>query len=328
MKSKWALVLGLTFTISLMGISGCKKKDGAKILKMGHSLPEDHPVHVAMEFMSEKLKEKSGGKMSIKVYPNEQLGSEREMIEQVQTGMLDMCKTSTSPLESFIPDMAVYSVPYIVRDRDHYWKALKGSVGEDLKKSCEAKNIVALCYYDSGSRSFYTKDKPILKPEDLAGMKIRVMQSKTSMDMVEAIGASPTPIAWGELYTALQQGVVDGAENNPPSLYTSRHYEVCKHYSLDEHTMIPDIVLISKKAWDKLSDQEKGWLQEAANESREKQIELWTEFTQKSMDEVQKAGVKIYNPDKAAFRAKVKDMHASYNGTKVGEYIKRIQEME
>jgi tripartite ATP-independent transporter DctP family solute receptor len=328
MKSKWALMLFLTFTISLMGISGCKKKDGSTTLKMGHSLPEDHPVHVAMEFMSKKLEEKSGGKMTIEIFPNEQLGSEREMIEQVQQGLLDMCKTSTSPLESFIPDMAVYSVPYIFRDRNHYWKALNGSVGEDLKKTCEAKKMVALCYYDSGSRSFYTKDKPILKPEDLAGMKIRVMQSKTSMDMVEAIGASPTPIAWGELYTALQQGVVDGAENNPPSLRVSRHYEVCKHYSLDEHTMIPDIVLISKKAWDKLSEQEKGWLQEAADESMEKQIELWTEFTQESMDIVQKAGVKVYHPDKAAFREKVKAMHTSYDGTKIGEYIKRIQEME
>ena len=201
-------------------------------------------------------------------------------------------------------------------------------MGEDLKKACEPKNMIALCYYDSGSRSFYTKDKPIMKPEDLTGMKVRVMESKTSKEMVRALGGSPTSIPWGELYTSLQQGVVDGAENNPPSLYVSRQYEVCKHYSLDEHTMIPDIVLISKNTWSKLSDQEKKWLQEAANESMEKQIELWTEFTQKSMAEVQKAGVTIYKPDKAAFREKVKEMHATYDGTKIGEYIKRIQEVE
>ena len=328
MKSKWLLILCLAFTICLVGISGCKKKGGVKTLKLGHSLPEDHPVHVAMEFMANQLEEKSGGKMTIKIYPTEQLGSERVMIEQVQQGLLDMCKTSTSPLESFVPDMAVYSVPYIFNDRDHYWNVLKGSVGEDLKMTCESKNMIALCYYDSGSRSFYTKDKPILKPEDLAGLKIRVMESKTSKEMVKALGGSPTSIPWGELYTSLQQGVVDGAENNPPSLYVSRQYEVCKHYSLDEHTMIPDIVLISKKTWEELSDQEKQWIQEAANESREKQIELWTEFTKKSMDEVQKAGVKVYHPEKALFREKVKAMHQSYDGTKIGEYIKRIQEVE
>jgi len=328
MKSKWVLVLFLTFTISLLGISGCKKKGDTKVLKMGHSLPEDHPVHTAMEYMAALVYYRSEGAIRIEIFPNEQLGSEREMIEQVQGGMLDLCKTSTSPLESFIPEMGVFSVPYIFRDRDHYWKVLEGPVGKELKNVCKTKDIVGLCYYDSGSRSFYTKDKPILKPEDLAGMKIRVMQSKTSMDMVKAIGASPTPIAWGELYTALQQGVVDGAENNPPSLYTSRHFEVCKHYSLDEHTMVPDIVIMSKSSWDKLTQEEQELIQKAVNDSMKFQKLLWEEYTQMSLDEVKKAGVTIYTPNKAAFREKVKSMHQSYNCTKIGEYIKRIQEVE
>ena len=190
MKSKWLFVLFLAFAICLMGISGCKKEGDAKTLKLGHSLPEGHPVHTAMEYMAALVYYRSEGAIRIEIIPTEQLGSEREMIEQVQSGFLDMCKTSTSPLESFVPEIAVYSLPYIFRDRDHYWNVLKGPVGEDLKKICENKNIVGLCYYDSGSRSFYTKDKPILKPEDLAGMQIRVMQSKTAMDTVEALGAS------------------------------------------------------------------------------------------------------------------------------------------
>ncbi|MBN1844915.1 MAG: TRAP transporter substrate-binding protein [Sedimentisphaerales bacterium] len=334
MKIRWIVIL-LALAIPIVGPGGCKEKGDAKTLKMGHSLPEDHPVHTAMEYMAALVYYRSHGAIRIEIYPNEQLGSEREMIEQVQGGILDLCKTSTSPLESFIPEMAVYSVPYIFRDRDHYWKVLRGPVGEELKKACEAKDIVGLCYYDSGSRSFYTKDKPIMKPEDLAGMKIRVMQSKTSMDMVETIGASPTPIAWGELYTALQQGVVDGAENNPPSLYTSRHYEVCKHYSLDEHTMIPDIVLMSKNTWDeKLTPEEQELIQETVNDSMEFQILLWEQYTRMSMNEVQKAGVIVYRPDKTAFREKVKGMHQAYFESsdplqkKIGELIKRIQDVE
>lgn len=338
MKGKIAFFLALGILSTCF--YGCKKSGDKQqqreyrepneptVIKLGHSLPEDHPVHEAMLFMGERLKEYSNDRITIEIFPNEQLGSEREMIEQVQNDLLDMCKTSTSPLESFIPDMAVFSVPYIFRDREHYWKVLKGPIGEELKQSCIQKKLKSLCYYDSGSRSFYTKKKPILNPDDLKGMKIRVMESKTSMDMVKSLGAAPTPIAWGELYTALQQGVVDGAENNPPSLYTSRHYEVCKHYSLDEHTMIPDIVVMSKAAWESFHPHEQAWIQKAATESMEKQIDLWTKFTKKSMDEVQKAGVKVYKPDKAPFREKVKEMHRSYEGKKTGDYIKRIMAVE
>jgi len=317
------MTMGLIFCLS-----GCGKKSDETVLKMGHALDTEHPVHKAMIFMAERLKEKSGGKVILQVYPGEQLGSEREMIEQVQMGLLDITKVSTSPLESFIPSMSVFSVPYLFRDSEHFWKVLDGPTGKKLLQAGETKGLKGLCYYDAGSRSFYTKEKPILTPEDLTGMKIRVQESKTSMQMITALGASPTPIAWGELYTSLQQGVVDGAENNPPSFYLSGHYEVCKHYSLDEHTMVPDIVIMSMKTWNKLPADIQQMVQEAADESVQEQKRLWKEKTDESLKTVQERGVTVYNPEKAPFREKVKPMHDSYKGTEVGELIAEIEAVQ
>jgi tripartite ATP-independent transporter DctP family solute receptor len=312
----------------VLGLFSCAKKSDVIVLKIGHSLDVDHPVHKAMIFMAERLKEKSAGKVIVQIYPGEQLGSEREMIEQVQMGSLDVTKVSTSPLESFVPIMSVFGVPYLFRDSDHFWNVLDGPIGERLKKAGVGVGLKGLCYYDAGSRSFYTKTKPILVPADLAGMKIRVQESKTAMQMIEALGASPTPIAWGELYTSLQQGVVDGAENNPPSFYRSRHFEVCKHYSLDEHTMVPDIIIISMETWKKLPQDVQKIVQEAANESAQYQRQLWKEATEESLKKVQEQGVKVYHPDKTAFRQKVRKMHESYKGTEVGELMVEIERVQ
>jgi tripartite ATP-independent transporter DctP family solute receptor len=206
---------------------------------------------------------------------------------------------------------------------------MDGDIGQDLLLSTENKWIRGLTYYDAGSRSFYTKSKPITHPDDLSGMKMRVMRSITAVEMTKALGGSPTPISWGELYTALQSGVVDGAENNPPSLYTSRHYEVCKFYSLDEHTTIPDVLVISQVIWDKLGAQEQQWLQQAADESAVLQRKLWAESEIKSLEEVQKAGVQINYPDKEPFIQKVQPLLESYKSHPViYSYIKRIQAVE
>jgi tripartite ATP-independent transporter DctP family solute receptor len=334
MKPKKSFQITLGFlTIALTGLTvlafyARSRQSNVIVLKLAHSLDETHPVHQAMVFMQKRMKERSNGRIRVEIFPNEQLGSEREMIEQVLLGCIDMTKTSTSPLESFIPEMGVFSVPYIFRDKTHYWNVLKGPIGEKLKQSGVKKGLYGLCYYDSGSRSFYTKDKPILTPNDLQGMKIRVMESKTAMAMVEALGGKPTPIAWGELYTALQQGVVDGAENNPPSLDTSRHYEVCKYYSLDEHTMVPDIILISNLTWEHLSQEDRELIQDVANESMEEQIRLWGIKTEESMRHVQEEGVEVFHPDKKPFVNKVKDMHDSYKGTEIGYLIQQIKDTE
>ena len=307
----------------------CTDAKKEKSLKLAHTLPPDHPVHQAMVFMADRCKELSGGKLQIQIYPSEQLGSEQQCVELLQIGSLAITKVSAAVMESFSDDYKVLGLPYIFRDKEHAFKVLDGEIGQELLLSTKDKFIRGLCYYDAGSRSFYTLNKPILTPDDLKGLKIRVMKSKTAMDMVKALGGSPTPISYGELYTALQSGVVDGAENNPPSLYTSHHYEVCKHYSLDEHTAVPDVLIISQHIWDKLSDVEKGWLQQAANESVPVERKLWEASVKKSMEEVQKAGVRIYYPDKSLFAEKVQEVYEAYQEyPAVYENIKKIQAIE
>ncbi len=319
-------VFRLFIILSFLAVlSGCAAKGDTVVLKLAHGLDITHPVHKAMIFMAERAKEKSAGKIRIDIYPSEQLGSERELIEQVQIGCIDMTKTSTAPLESFIPSMGVFSVPYIFRDHDHRWKVLLNPIGKKILNSGEKVGLRGLCYYDAGSRSFYTKDKPVNSPADLKGMKIRVMKSKTSMEMVKELGASPTPISWGELYTSLQQGVVDGAENNPPSFYTSRHYEVCRYYCLDEHTAIPDILLISYVVWKGLPENVRKILQESADESMMFQRKLWKEKTAESMKVVEEAGVEVIYPDKEFFRSKVRNMHERYRGTEIGNILEEIK---
>jgi tripartite ATP-independent transporter DctP family solute receptor len=310
-------------------LSACAQIKKDRVLKLAHTLPPDHPVHQAMMYMAERCDQLSDGKLKIQVYPSEQLGSEQQCVELLQIGSLAITKVSAAVMESFTDDYKVLGLPYLFRDKEHSFKVLDGEIGQKLLLSTESRLIRGLCFYDAGSRSFYTINKPILKPEDLDGMKIRVMKSKTAVDMVKALGGSPTPISYGELYTALQSGVVDGAENNPPSLYTSHHYEVCKHYSLDEHTSVPDVLIVSQHIWNKLNDQEKQWLQQAADDSVPVERELWEESVKKSMQELEKAGVKVYYPDKKAFADKVQSIYESYRDKPViYNYIKQIQAVQ
>lgn len=319
----------LITVIFLFSLFSCNVKNDTKELKLAHGLPTDHPVHKAMMYMAERCKELSDGKLTIEVYPAEQLGSEQQCVELVQIGSLAITKVSAAVMESFAEDYKVFGLPYIFKSKEHAFKIMDGEIGKDLLRSTEDKWIRGLTYYDAGSRSFYTIDKPIRTPDDLAGMKIRVMRSITAVEMIRALGGSATPISWGELYTALQSGVVDGAENNPPSLYTSRHYEVCKYYSLDEHTTIPDVLVVSEFVWDKLSDQEKKWLQQAADDSAILERKLWAESEKESLEEVQKAGVEIIYPDKEPFIEKVQPLLESYKDNEViYSYIKRIKAVE
>ena len=246
--------------VALILFAGCGRTSKVKVLKLGHGLDVTHPVHRAMVYMGKLLEEKSHGTLKLEIYPSGQLGQERECLELLQIGSLAMTKVSASVMENFAPDYQVLGLPYLFRDKDEAFDILNGPIGEQLLSEGKKYWLLGLTFYDAGSRSFYTKDKPIYKPEDLKGLKIRVQPSPTAMHLVSALGGSPTPIPWGELYTALQQGVVDGAENNPPSFYLSHHYEVCKYYSLNEHTIIPDVLLISTHVWNTLTDQEKKWV--------------------------------------------------------------------
>lgn len=299
--------------ISLLAITNsCSEVQGSKTLRLGHGLDVSHSVHKAMVKMGEDLAFLSDGKLLLKIYPSQQLGTERQCLELLQIGSLDMTKVSVGVLENFAPNMRVLGLPFLFRDRAHSFKVLDGPIGQQLLNGGEKYWLKGLGYYDAGSRSFYTKDKPVNSPEDLKGQKIRVMESVTAMDMVRGLGGSPTPISWGELYTALQQGVVDGAENNPPSFYLSRHYEVCKYYSLDEHTVLPDVLLAGTHLWDKLSEKEQAWLKQAVETSVVYQRKLWLEAENEALEAVKKAGVQIIRPDKTLFSDKIKDSFDKY----------------
>ena len=298
------------------------------VLKMGHGLDTKHPNHQAVEFMKKRLEELSSGSVTIDIYPSAVLGSEVQSIEQLQNGSLAMTSQSGAALENFIPAMATFGQPYVFRDADHYWAVLNGEIGKELMLKCETKFLRGLCYFDGGSRHFYTKNKPIRTPDDLKGLKIRVMNSPTAIDMVNSLGGAPTPIAWGELYSALAQGTVDGAENNPPSFYSNKHYEVCKHLSLDGHTRIPDLLLISSKVWEKLSPQVQGWVQQAAQEASDFQRELWNKDTELALEQAKAEGTNVYEVDTAAFYEKVQPMLKAIENPEVQSLLEQIAEVK
>jgi tripartite ATP-independent transporter DctP family solute receptor len=312
----------------LIFLSGCGTQKQGRVLKLAHGLDPSHPVHQAMVYMAERCEEISAGELRIDIYPSGQLGSEQQCVELLQIGSLAITKVSAAVMESFTEDFKVLGLPYVFRSREHAFKVLDGEIGDELLLSTEPFWIRGLCFYDAGSRSFYTIDTPVAHPDDLKGLKIRVMKSITAMEMVKAQGGSPTPISWGELYTALQSGVVDGAENNPPSFYTSHHYEVCKYYSLNEHTMVPDVLIVSQKVWSKLTEQEKQWLQQAADDSVPVQRRLWAESEKESLEIVKEAGVIVTYPDKEPFSERVTGLLESYReNERLYDLITRIREV-
>lgn len=320
-----AFILTLFFALFFLSCSG---EEDVRVLKLGHGLDTNHSVHKAMVFMAEEVQKQSEGKMRIDIYPNQQLGSERELLELLQIGSVDITKVSSSVIEGFEPLYKVLGVPFLFENDEHKFSVFFGEIGRELLDAGRDIRLVGLTFYDAGTRSFYTKDRPILHPDDLQGMKIRVQESPASIRMVNLLGGSATPISWGELYTALQQGIVDGAENNPPSFYLSRHYEVTDHYSLNEHTAVPDMVFMSKVTWDRLTDQEREIIRDAADKSAEYQIGLWQESTKEAMEQVREAGIEIHYPDKQPFREKLQPMYDEYaQDEEIQSYIERIEEM-
>lgn len=285
----------------LLVCSGCQKLTGPKTVYLAHTLPTSHPVHQGMEVFKSSLAELSNGEMGVKIFPDGQLGSEREVVELLQIGSIAMTKVSAATMANFAPEYKVLGVPYLFRDKEHMFTSLEGPTGRKILDAGSDYRLKGLCFYDAGSRSFYTVKRPIKDPADLDGMKIRVMNHQMSVDMVNAMGGAATPMAYGELYSALEQGVVDGAENNPPSFVTSRHYEIAKYYTLDEHSSIPDVLLIGTEYWNALTPQQQEWVQEAASRSAVAQKEFWRKNVEECMQILEEAGVEIFRPQKSDF---------------------------
>lgn len=304
------LYLNLVFVLL---ISSCQQLTDKKVIYLSHTLPKSHPVHLGMEVFATEVEKRSSGSLSVKIFPDGQLGTEREVLELLQIGSIAMTKVSAAAMANFAPEYKVLGVPYLFRDKTHLFDVLEGEIGEDILEAGSEYLLRGLCFYDAGSRSFYTKEKPIKTPEDLSGLKIRVMNHKMSVDMVNTLGGSATPMAYGELYTALQQGVVDGAENNPPSFFTSGHYEVCKYYTLDEHSSIPDVLVMGTKYWSTLTEQEKKWVKAAALFSVGAQKQFWKDNVEECMAKLAAADVNVYRPDKSLFSNKASSVIENFS---------------
>ena len=311
-------------------VSRIQHKPDKSTLKFAHGLPTNHPVHEGIVHLGERLEIISGGKMNIVIFPSGQMGDETRCIEQVQRGSLAMTKTSTAPMGNFVSLMKVFSLPYLFDDSDHFWRVLEGEIGKELlerlsvRDNGKASGFTGLGYFDSGSRNFYATF-PIKTPADMKGKKFRVMRDPVAMDLVEALGGSPTPIPWGELYTALKQGVVDGAENNPPSIVSSRHSEICKHLTLDAHSRIPDMVVVSERVWKRLSKQEQAWLRQAMSEATEFQRNLWAQKTQEAMVKMKADGVEILEVDTDPYREAVKPVIEKHAQGEIKKVYDRIR---
>jgi tripartite ATP-independent transporter DctP family solute receptor len=278
-------------------------------LKLGHNMAEDHAVHVELSNFADNVKEKSNGTINITIFPNGTLGSETDMISQIQNGALDMAKTSASTLGNFSALYNAYSVPYVFDDKDHYYDVMDGEITQNIFNSTEGDGFIGLTWLDSGSRSFYTKNTPIRKPEDLKGLKIRTMDSQMAIDMMNALGGSATVMGYSDIYTGLQQGVIDGAENNVTALRD--HGEVAKYYSFDEHTRIPDIIVLSAKVWNQMSAEQQEIMKSSAKEATDDYKTAWADFENEVLDNVTtNYGVELVKDvDIAAFQQAVQPIY-------------------
>ncbi|MBS9428841.1 TRAP transporter substrate-binding protein [Photorhabdus akhurstii] len=295
-------VIGAIFAL------GASQVMAVTTLKLSHNHNRDHAVHKAMTQFADEVRQKTNGDVRIRIYPDAQLGNQRESMELMQNGALDLVKSNAAELEAFSPAYSAFNLPYLFRDKVHYEKIKNGEIGKEILASSKNRGFIGITYYEADARSFYAK-KPIRTPDDLKGMKIRVQPSPTAISMVKNLGGNPTPLAYGELYTALQQGVVDAAENNIPSFSLSRHSEVARYFSLDKHTMVPDVLVISTKSLNKLSSEQQKILINAATHSSEYMTKLWEKSEEKERQNAEKIGVQFVDVDQKSFEEAVKPMY-------------------
>ena len=263
---------------------------------------DDYPTVVAVKYMSEVMEKKSGGTYKIKVFNKGALGTEKETIDQVKIGALDLTRVNISPMNSICQKTQVPTMPFLFSSVEHMRKSLDGPVGQEILKDCEAQGFIGLAFYDSGARSIYAK-KPIKTVADVKGLKIRVQQSDLWVALIGAMGGNATPMPYGEVYTGLKTGLIDAAENNIPSFDTSKHSEAVKFYSKTEHSMAPEMLLMSKVIWDKLPKADQDMIRAAAKESVAIQRQKWDEQEAKSLAVVKAGGAQIIEVDKASFQA-------------------------
>ena len=298
------------------------------VLKASDVHPEGYPTVVATEDMGKKLAAATKGRISVQMYPSMQLGGEKEAIEQAQVGALALARVSVGALGPVIDDLNVFNLPYLFRSTAHMQKVIDGPIGQELlnKVSTNPKaGLIGLCWMDAGARSLYDTKKPIRNLADLKGMKFRVMGNPMFVDMMNALGGNGVAMGYDQVFNALQTGVVDGAENNPPSFVFDNHYTVAKYYTLDEHLIVPEMLVMSKKVFQSLSPADQALVRKFAREAQFEERKLWEQYEKAAMEKAKAAGIEVTEiADKKPFQDAVKPVWDKY-GPKYADMIKRIQ---
>ncbi len=302
------------------------------VFKASDVHPAGYPTVVAVENMGKKLEKATNGRLSVAMYPSMQLGGEKEAIEQAQVGAIAIARVSVGALGPVVDDLNVFNLPYVFRNTTHMQHVIDGPIGQELldKVTNSGKGLVGLCWMDAGARNFYNTKKPIKTMADLKGMKVRVMGNPMFVEMANSMGGNGVAMGYDQVFSALQTGVVDGAENNPPSFVFDNHYQVAKFYTIDEHLIVPEMVVFSKKSWDAMSKEDQELLVKFAKEAQLEERKLWEVYEQQAMDKAKAAGIQIVqisDADKKAFQDAVKPVWDKY-GPKYAATVKRIQDVK
>lgn len=330
MKKKAISWIALTVLLSIL-LAGCgnaagSSSDGTTVLRLAENHPDDYPTTIGDKEFARLVEEKTDGRYKIDVYSGGQLGEESDTLELVQLGAIDLVRTNVTPVTQLSDEIGVLSMPFLFEDEEEKWEKLNGEIGQELLDTLEGSNLVGLAFYDSGERSIYNTKRPLESPEDMKGLKIRVQNSALSIEIIEALGASATPMEYGEVFSALQTGVIDGAENNFPSYYTSNHYNVASYFTVNGYSGTPELLMASQDLWDTLSDADKESFREAARESIAVQREAWAELTEKAREAVVEGGSELVEiNDIEEWRDAVQPLYEKYDDL-YGEWIDRLSE--
>jgi len=323
-------VLGLAGAFAVAGTAAGRRAvaQEKKALKASDVHPEGYPTVQAVENMGKKLEEATGGRLSIQMYASMQLGGEKEVIEQAQVGAIQFARVSVGTLGPVIDDLNVLNMPFLFRDTAHMNKVVDGPIGQELLDKVsnnQAANLVGLCWMDAGARSFYDTKRPIKTISDLKGLKIRVIGNPIFVDMANALGANGVAMGYDQVFSALQTGVIDGAENNPPSFVFDNHYQVAKYYTLTQHLIVPEMLVFSRASWDQLSADDQGLIKKFSRDTQLDARELWNKTEAEAIQRMKTAGIEIIPvADKKPFQDAVKPVWDKY-GAKFADLIKRIQ---
>lgn len=303
---------------------------GKQVFKASDVHPAGYPTVAAVESLGKKLEKATNGRLSVQTYPSMQLGGEKEAIEQAQVGAIQFARVSVGALGPVVNDLNVFNLPFLFRNTAHMQQVIDGPIGKELldKVTNSGKGLVGICWMDAGARSLYDTKKPIHNIGDLKGMKFRVMGNPMFVDMMNALGGNGVAMGYDQVFNALQTGVVDGAENNPPSFVFDNHYQAAKYYTLTEHLIVPEVLVFSKKTWDALSKEDQELLRKFGREAQLEERKLWQDYEQKAMEKAKAAGVTIIPvADKTPYQQAVKPVWDKY-GPKFADLIKRIQDVK